>query len=185
MKPIKICFLAPHVYPLLLGAKEGFGGAEIDIYNLAKGLSKDNNFEVLMVCVTNDLKKPRSFQDILIIPIAPHKFAKKERGHWLRDVYRLRDVFRIFQILWKVEADIYFTALASLESIICFFASRIKRKKFIFRIFHDWETNYLDLENKIFLQNKSWAKKLFPKLFILSLKYSDLIVVAKESEKKH
>jgi len=174
---MKICFLSPHIYNLVSNKRDGFGGAEVDIFNLTKELAKDKNFKISIVCVTNDLKKPRVFSRVLLVPL---RISQPMISRW-----RLLCYYKsLYDILKKQNADIYFSALASLASIIAFLAAKINRKKFIFRIFHDWETNHLDLKNKIFSQNKSWVGKLFPKLFILSLKYSDLIFVSKESEKQ-
>lgn len=46
-KKIKIAFIAPKCYSLFYqDSNQGFGGAEVDLYNLAIYLSKNPNFEI-------------------------------------------------------------------------------------------------------------------------------------------
>ncbi|GAI46656.1 unnamed protein product, partial [marine sediment metagenome] len=78
-KPIKICFISPNIYTLISKQNKGFGGAEVDTYNLARRLADDKNFKVSIICITDRLKKPEIFQGVLIIPIKPCKSKKTSR----------------------------------------------------------------------------------------------------------
>ena len=87
-KMTKICFFIPNIYPLIAGCKEGFGGAELDIYNLASRLSKEDDKEVRIVCITKDLEKEKYFKKILVTPIKPYLPVKTKRGKWLAYTFK-------------------------------------------------------------------------------------------------
>lgn len=171
----KICFISPHLYNLILNNKDGFGGAEVDIYNLAKNLANEN-FLVSIVCITPKLKKPKKINGIMIYPVMPYSSERLRRGEFFYYIISL------FKVLKKQDADIYLGTLASLESIVVFLVSFLKRKKFAFRIEHDWETDYYGLKNKIFI-GESFIDKILPYFFVFSLKFSKYIFVSKDNQK--
>lgn len=173
MSKIKVCFFSPNALPLIENKNSGFGGAELDLWQLAEQLSKDENFQVYFV-VSGEENKEIEFNKIKIIVIEKYKPFKLKRGYFSR--YLMRIIFK----LRGLKADIYFYKGASLEAILCFFASKIfLRKKFIYRFQHDWETNIYDLEEKMFSKNKFLSK-----LFLFLLKRSDLVITQTNFQKE-
>lgn len=172
----KVCFCSPHIYNLIIGENKGFGGAEVQIYNLAKNLAKEDEFKVSVVCVTPKIQKPQETDNFVVVPVEPYTGQAVRRGKYITYIRSL------FSSLRKEKADIYFGCLASLESIITFFIAKIYRKKFIYRIAHDWETNYESLKNKIF-NGKTRLDKILPFLFVKSLRCADAIIAPKQNQK--
>jgi len=169
---INICFFSPNALPLIEGKSSGFGGGEVDLWNLAVALGKDDIFHVYFI-VVDDRARKFNAGNITVIVIERYKSIRKYRG------YFLRYLIRIFKTFWGMQVDVYFVKLSSLEMIIVGVVARLKRKKFIFRLGHDWETDYQSLKNNIFNHNK-----LLTKLFIVCLKKADLVISQTRKQKE-
>ena len=61
-------------------------------------------------------------------------------------------------LVWTL--NFIYSKIASLEAIIALLTAKIRGKKTIYRLAHDWETDEEDLRNKVF-SGRSWLAKLF------------------------
>ncbi len=165
-RKLKICFFSPNALPLIESKETGFGGGELDMWHIAQELSKDENFEVYF-SVLGEKNEKRKIEKINLV-IIENYFPKIRRGNYLRYLWRIISVHA------KIKADIYFSKGSSLESVLCFFAAKIFRKKFIFKLQHEWETNFEDLKDKM-LGGKKWLAPLV----VLVFKNSKLIAQTK------
>lgn len=151
---MKICILSPNILPLVRGEKEGFGGAEIDLFTITKSLTS-KGLEVTMVCIGNSNERFRQ-QGI------DYEVIEKYSGPTGQGLY-LRYLWRTCRTLYRVNSDIYLAKPAGLEAVIMFLVASLKRKPYYFRLSSDLETNAKDLEEKIF--HRRWLKSIF--LFFL------------------
>lgn len=177
---IRIAFFGTQLYPLALGKLTGFGGAETEMWSVAKEIGKDDAFEVLALTLSDDeVKRPLRFENVELRPI--QKTGKLSYSDsWLSRRLKIGAYYyRLLSNLVSSRPDIYLTKLASIEAFIVWLASRISFKKFAFRIEHDWETDLATLQKNIF--NGSMASA---KLFTTALKNSDLVVTQTRAQQK-
>lgn len=159
---MKISIFSANIYPLLQNFNYGFGGSEIELYQIANELVKDHKFQVSVLgIVQNDFEFTQS--NFNFVPI------KKQNGPRARGNF-IRYVIYVFRLFFSEKSDVYFAALASLETIIMFAAAKVRRKKFIFRIEHDWEVSREGLK-KIFGNNR-----IMTLLSILLLKRANHVI---------
>ncbi|EKF86360.1 glycosyltransferase family 4 protein [Methanobacterium formicicum] len=123
MKNIKICIVSEYALPYLID-NSGTGGAELQMFLLAKGLSK-RHYDVNFIAL-DELTGTYEFNGIKIF--VPYN-NKKNSGY---THFNLINLYKFVTILNKINADIYILRGGSpLTSIISFFA-QLKNKIFIF-----------------------------------------------------
>ena len=67
-RQIKICFIAPKAYPLFVPETKGtIGGAEVDLYLLAKELAKDDNYQVSFITADYGQNDQERIDNVAII----------------------------------------------------------------------------------------------------------------------
>ncbi len=58
---VRISFFSPNITPLILCNREGYGGAELDILNIARKLCGNKGYEVNIITITNEIQVPTVF----------------------------------------------------------------------------------------------------------------------------
>jgi len=154
---MKICFISLKAYPLFNPqVKAPHGGAEVQMYILARLLSENKDFDVNLI--TADYKqKATEKQDKLTV--------------WRSFSFALFTPLKIFKLLFlfhKINADIYIQRTLSFYSFFIAAYFRCIGKKFIYMVAHDCELNGKD---RLF-------KKLFGTFVIKMLyKYASAVIV--------
>ena len=135
---MKICFVVPAVYsffePKLANKK--VGGAERQVYYLAKELAKDPQINV----------------NLCVADFGQGDFEKKENINiWKSFAYqenKIIGLWKLYKTLHKVKADIYvFRAADAGVFFGVLIAKFLLRKKTFYMIAHDAEIDRLDLKN--------------------------------------
>ena len=159
-----ICLLSPSALPLVTGAAGRAGGAELDVWQIATALARDPAFRPILAAVGDDTVRT-SVAGVEVVSIARYRPERTRRGHFARYCGR------VVRVLRGVDADVYFCKGASLEAVLCFIASRAgRRRKFVFRLQHDWEASPATLTGKIF-----GGQRLLARLFTIALRQADAL----------
>lgn len=129
-KTIKICFVCPKAYPLFNPTvKKVFGGAELDLYILARELAKDANYNVS--CVVADYGQ----DDVEIIDrvkiIKSLDFNKNS----------LSGAIKIWYAMKQAEADIYFQESSGPGTFLVALFCKVHGHKFVYRTAHKNEVD--------------------------------------------
>jgi glycosyltransferase involved in cell wall biosynthesis len=171
MRQIKrICFFAPHILPLLQGSKEGFGGAEQDLWQIARRLSQSGEYDITILALGTENREFAKEQINV-------KVLKKYSGigSFFQKIIFL---MRLIGASISLSPDIYFTKLASWEIIIIFFLSRLTGSKFVYRLQSDLATNKQSIhENLLF-------NRITTELFVFVLKHADKIIAQTNTQKE-
>lgn len=169
---VPIVFFATQLYPLAMGEKTGFGGAETEMWTLARAFSSDPNFDLrVLTLAPGSWDAPVSLNPA-VYPVQPPPALTYEDSWIKRRISVGKYYFNFFRCLRRQQAKIYYAKLASAEASIVWLAARITGAKFVFRIEHDWETNLPDMTDHIFR-----GRSLPARFFIHCLKKADLVVV--------
>jgi glycosyltransferase involved in cell wall biosynthesis len=176
---MKICFIAPKAYQLFNPKiKSTFGGAEVQLSLLAKELAKDQKLDINFMVADYGQKSKELINNVKIWKSLNFK----------KNI--LSQVFSFFKIFNKINADIYIQRTLTPQSGIIALYCKLKRKKFVYMVAHDRETDethelYNDfiksflakltfkLASKIIVQNEYELinlKKRYPKKKISILK---------------
>jgi len=122
LKTIKVCFVIMKAYPLFNPEiKSVFGGAEVDFYNLATELAKDENFEVS--CVVADYGQPDSEVRQNVMLIKSLNFKKGIFGQ----------TSSLWNALKKANASIYLQKTAAWGTLFVYLFCKFHKRKFIYR----------------------------------------------------
>lgn len=134
---IKVCFISFNSYPLFVKKSlEYFGGAEVQISQIAQYLAKDRRFRISLM-VTNYGQKSQLKFGRLTLHIGMRRFFPASI-----------QVIRFLLTLRKINADIYVERTLNLKvGLICLFCKLFK-KRFVYMVAHDWDcqsdfNNYL------------------------------------------
>jgi glycosyltransferase involved in cell wall biosynthesis len=168
---VEITFFCYHIIPLLRGHQSGFGGAELELWNVASGLATDSNYKVTIVTVTSDIQGTESIAGVTILPVSPIPPLRKSDPYLYRRWQVLKYLFRLSAQLWQIKSSIYFSKLASMESIVVWIISRLRASRFVFRIEHDWETNTRSVQKHL-LGNRRFLRMLYQ----LMIRNADLVI---------
>ena len=146
-KAIRICIPMAYLYPLFNKELDvPFGGAEVDMYNVATELSQDERYAVTVWVA--DFGQPRTewYGRVRVIKI-PHYYVS--RPSFIDKIIRYLSLF--FMLLFSKQ-DIYLTKTASeMDGWVAFFARGIARKKHVHRLASDKDTkpeSYIPTEGK-------------------------------------
>ncbi|MDP4179701.1 MAG: glycosyltransferase family 4 protein [Bacillota bacterium] len=175
---IKVCFVSTSAYPLFNKKSMAFfGGAEVNMYNLAKKISEDPQFDVTVCVGDYDQKHLESYDKVKVrkLKFQPMLFgannAKYERVHYKI----LRQIFMI-KALALNNYDVYInTCGGGMISQVVLLGKVVRRKKVIFRLASDTDAQYTKFEGKTG-NIKSW-------LYRRALKNTSLVVAQTEKQK--
>lgn len=127
---IKICFVAPKAYPLFNPKVEDyFGGAEVDLYLLAKHLAKNTNFAVSFVTADYGQDQTETIDNVRII-----KSLKLRQNP-------LAGAIKIYKAMKLANADIYFQEASSPGTFLVSLFCRLKKRIFVYRTASERECN--------------------------------------------
>lgn len=158
----KICIISMKAYPLFNEAcNEIFGGAEIQLFLLAQELVKHQNFDVNFIVADYGQESSEYHSGITVI-----KSFKLSDRPFVKNIQFLR-------CFLSLNADVYIQRTLDPTSGIIAVLCKLLRKRFIYMVAHDGET---DGTHEIF---KSMIKSFFANLVF---KYSDIIVTQNEYE---
>ncbi len=119
---IKICFIAPKVYPLFDPDVKGvFGGAEVDLYFLATQLAKDKDFDVSLITADYGQEEFETAQGVKIIKSLD--FKKNS----------LIGAVKVWRAIRRAGADIYMIKTISPGMFLLAFYCCLKGKTFLYR----------------------------------------------------
>jgi glycosyltransferase involved in cell wall biosynthesis len=157
IRPVRVGILSCNMYPLLIGADKGFGGAELDLWMLGKHLARDLAFNVSILTQTTDANPISASEGMEIQTVRPRPEPRpgKLRGK-LSDLEYLR---RVFFALIRLNPDIYLTEVASIQALLALMAARIRRKPFVFRFGSDMETSIDSMAGFCFHGSRRLAAK--------------------------
>jgi glycosyltransferase involved in cell wall biosynthesis len=129
----RLCFFAPHLYPVTArGEVELVGGAEVIQWSLARGLAA-RGFDVSVV--TCDYGQPaRVVREgvALLRAFAPEAGVRPFRFLYPR-------LWKATSALWRARADVYVVQGSGIEAGIAYDVARLRRARFIFLAAHDFD----------------------------------------------
>ncbi len=160
-QPLKICFIAPKAYPLFdPGINATFGGAEVDLYQLACQLSLDNNFHISFITADYGQPTTQTINNITII-----KSLKL-------NACSLTGAYKIWRSLYQANANIYIIKTASPGVPLVAAFCRLNKKVFVYRTAHLRECN------------GSYIRKHFilGKLFKWALRQAKIVLVQNQQD---
>ncbi|MFX0186740.1 MAG: glycosyltransferase family 4 protein [Candidatus Hodarchaeota archaeon] len=168
-RKIKICFVQAFTYAVFNPAsKAKIGGAEVDLYNIANELVKDDNFEIYFLVADFGQKSLEIYNNIKVI-----------KGHSQKKNFKnyILSFFKFYKKLAQINADIYFTANLSKYVGFTNFYCRLNKKVHIHRTEHQHQVNKLYLLKKILKGSGRYS------FFYLGFKKVDYIVVQNEEDR--
>lgn len=171
----RICFISGNAYPLFAKIDRPIGGAEVNMYYLAKKFAQSTKYEVSFV-VSDYGQKPTEIIDEIKIIKLKYENPKKYQGLYYMILRRLY----YFKTLVSHPCDVYILTAASEISLYVVLIAKLFRRKTIFRVAHiydvDGKYNHLSFcitkimfrfslkrFNQIVVQNEKQKAKLFEK----------------------
>ena len=141
----KICFIQFRAYPLFNKESSAvFGGAEINLYNLAVKLSEEPANTVVFYVGDYGQGHVEYYGNIAVKKIAYQNVEQYKK--WRHKSFRY---FFLFKELLSMDADTVITSTASeLLGWICMLVKAVRRKKVIFRIGSDADTDPGNFSNQ-------------------------------------
>ncbi len=169
MKSLKITFISLGAYPLFNNkVKATFGGAEVQIYLLAKFLAKDKKFRVQVLVGDYGQKKEELQGNIKLIRLTKNPIFRA------LTFFPQNKVNFVYQLI-KLNSDVYIQRSASAGTGIICLVSKLMRKKFIYMTAHDIDCNgQFEKSNNIFT---SW-------LFRYGIRNADLVITQSKRHAK-
>jgi glycosyltransferase involved in cell wall biosynthesis len=162
-KVIKVCFVCPKAYPLFNSEVKGvFGGAEVDFYNIATELARDENFKVSFVVA--DYGQPA--------------VEKRDNVTIIRSLDFQRNLIGRTASLWhamrQADAVIYLQKTASWGTLLVAMFCKLHKRAFIYRTAKADECT------------GNWPKNYFErKAFWFSLRKADAVLAQNVTDKEN
>lgn len=172
-RPVRVCCVSLFASPLFDPSRRAvFGGAELQLYNLATGLARDPRFAVFFV--VGDYGQP----DVEIRSgVTIRKWYPIAQGARRRGVFRagakVGRLIRFVRILRAMDADVYIQRAAGRITFMMAVFCKVFRRKFVYMVAHDADVNE---EDALHLGAAEWA------LFKLGLRAADLVICQHESQ---
>lgn len=127
---MRVCFIAPKAYPLFNPqVQRTFGGAEVQMYLLARELAKDDAFDVHFIVADYGQDALEEHVGVLV-----HKAHRLEDG----DVARAR---AFLSTLIGVDADVYVQRSLHPASALVALLCRFSRRRFVYMVSNDIEVD--------------------------------------------
>jgi glycosyltransferase involved in cell wall biosynthesis len=167
MRKIYICFIQTNAYSLFNEENNSIhGGSELQLYLIAKELSKNDDFKISFITGDFGQKNREYYPKIQLFK----SFTPKSNDSLLKKLFQATKYYRLFK---KLNADIYFTSAANstvgLVSLFC----KLNNKKHIHRTAHEEEVNF------------TYSRKgILGKIFTKGLIYSDLVITQNQNHQK-
>jgi len=175
MKPIKICFVSLYAYHYFNPKiKNQFGGAELQLYNLATELAKDSRFEIYFI--VGDFGQP-DFEIMQNVKL--YKFFNPKKG--LKYIRAFVGFIKLWWLLKKIDAIFYIQRAAGLETGEVALFCKAWNKKFVYMVAHDEDV----IGTKPSFFQKGIIGFIRWKLFQFGLKIANLVIVQHEEQNKN
>ncbi len=165
-KKIKICFFSPASYPFFNNDNKSIhGGAEFQIFLLARYISKNPLFKVTFIVGDYGQKEKENFENIHLLKT--FKLSVKESF-----ISKVINAFRLFFIYNKIKPDILITTSANSITGLTAFYKSLYKKKLIYRTASDIDVN------------KQWIKThiITGKLFQYGMENADIVTVQSKKQ---
>lgn len=167
----KILFWYKNMYDAMLDRK-GHGGAEVQLFLLAKELSHNKKNEVYAVVEDDLIKDITNRNGIKLVPMFK---STKSNPSLLKKIFQyISRKIRIIYYMLRINPDFIITMTAGKTVYNCSIISKIFNKKFIFLTAHDWDCDGTYEKN-----NKKKGTQ-----YVKGLKKTDLIITQNEYQKK-
>jgi len=161
---MKVCFIDWFAYGLFNPkSKIVFGGAQIQLFLLAKELAKSKKFSVSFLTDNQSSFRLDKFEKIMV-----YQFVRSPNGYF-------NFFFSLLIQLRRINADVYFQRAASAETGLIAIICRILGKKFIFMVAHEQDVN------GEYVAKNGWRGKLF----LLGLKLADKIICQTKKQQSY
>lgn len=129
-RQLRVCFVGPDILPLLgLGGGKSFGGAEVQIRQIARYLVKQG-FDVDVLVGDSLPGKVQWHEGLRLIPCIPDS-SQMGLGA------KLLSKIRLMRCLYRSGADIYVATCAGPEAAYVALYARIAGRKFVYRTAHE------------------------------------------------
>jgi glycosyltransferase involved in cell wall biosynthesis len=167
MSLMKICIIQTYTYPLFnKNVKASHGGSELQLYQIAKELSKDDKYEISFIVGDFDQKKIEIINNIKIYK----SFNPSKDDNLLKKIIQSIKYFNLFKL---INADVYFTSTANSTVGLVELFCKLYKKKHI-----HWTAHDMDVD-KSYIQ-KNGVLGLFYKY---GLENSDVVLALTEYHK--
>jgi len=175
---MKICFIAPYAYPLFDERyKNNFGGAEIQLFNLANELSQKPSFSVYFITSDvgqKDYKQFNSIQLFKSFAFSPEYSNANHIQKLSRFFSRILKGLSFYRLLKRINADVYIQRNAGAETGLCAFFSRFHKKLFVYSVAHD-----MDCDGAYAADNR-----LKGKMYLYGLNKADVVIAQTKQQSK-
>ncbi len=163
---MKVCIINLKGYSLFNNKTSFlFGGAEVQLYLIAKKFSEHTNVEVNIIVVDYGQELLEKFDKI-----------KCWKSFKLKDNI-LKKIYIFFKVFKKIDSDVYLQRTLTIFTCFLIFYCKLKNKKFIYMVAHDNEVNG---------KHKLYKNKVIKKIILNSLKKlnGDIIVQSEYQKNK-
>lgn len=164
---MKLCFIDWFAYGLFNPhSKIVFGGAQIQLFFLAKTLARNKDFEVVFLTDNQQTFRQDKFGRLKVFQFVR---SPKIPGLWGRLINLtgyLHFLWRLFFQMRAIDADVYFQRAASAETGLIALICRLQNKRFIYMVAHQQDVD------GSFIKNNGWRGRLFK----LGLIWADKII---------
>lgn len=165
---MKICFVAPFVYPLFnRTSRVVHGGAEMDVYFIGLALSQQPGYTVSYVVGDFGQPKTETYGQIKLFS----SFRTCVTG-WRKILAMVGVIPALFRAMDRAQAEVYLQEGASFETALVALYCRMKRRQFVYRV-----ASSVECDGKIV--------KMFPlmgRVFLWGLRKADAIVTEDQEE---
>ncbi len=167
---MKICFLAPRIYPYLLADRivETAGGAELQQSLIGKGLKK-KGYEISFISYDYGQNDKEYIDGITVYKSFDINDRKYGALSFVAKIYNLLKTLR------KADADIYYVRCATYLPGILFLFCKLNKKRYIYAASHN--TNFLPNNLRL---NRSHERILYK----IGLKHANQIIVQSNEQQK-
>lgn len=130
----RLCFVSPFAYGLFYPeSKEAIGGAEVQLYQIAKACATREGYDVSLVLADFGQEEEQREGVSLL-----RAFRAKPRG-WSRCIAIIRAPFLLWSALARADADVYIQRAAGAETGITGLYCRLHKKRFVYMVAHERE----------------------------------------------
>lgn len=172
---MKVCFIDWFAYPLFNPRSTiVFGGAQIQLYFLARELAKKKNFRVSFLTDNQFSRRQDLFGSIKVYQMIRSPKTPGLPGRLINLTGFLYFFIRLWRQLRQIGADVYFQRAASAETGLIALVCRLLHKHFVYMVAHEQDVN------GDFVRANGWRGKLFS----LGLKLTDKIICQTKEQQK-
>lgn len=130
---LKICFFMPMAYAIFNESNLKMGGAEINLYYIAKELAKNKNVQIDFLVGDYHQSDIEYFEGIRLIKL---KYTNPEKNK-TPFINKILKRFFFYSELLTNNSEIFLTSGADKLFVVYFFVKILKKRKIILRISHD------------------------------------------------